>query len=81
MNINLTVLILNMFLLFEIYEYFYISFSKFNIIFVMKRKNQTIIHLLNYSLYKVITPNGWSIVIMDDNILFDNYQNLLDILK
>lgn len=40
----------------------------------MKRKNQTIIHLLNYSLYKVITPNGWSIVIMDDNILFDNYH-------
>ena len=74
MNINLTVLILNRFLLFEIYEYFYISFSKFNIIFVMKRKNQTIIHLLNYSLYKVITSNGWSIVIMDDNILFDNYH-------
>lgn len=40
----------------------------------MKRKNQNIIKILDYSIYKVITPNGWSIVIMDDNILFDNYH-------
>ena len=41
----------------------------------MTRKNQTIIKIENYSLYKVITPNGWSIVIMDDNILVDNYHS------
>ena len=41
----------------------------------MKRKNQSIIKIENYSLYEVITPNGWSIVIMEDNILFDNYHS------
>lgn len=40
----------------------------------MNRKNQTLIKIYNYSLYKVSTPNGWSIVIMDENILFDNYH-------
>ena len=42
---------------------------------VTDRKKQTVIKIENYSLYKAITPNGWSIVIMDDNILFDNYYN------
>ena len=36
---------------------------------------QILIKIENYSLYNVITPNGWSIVIMDDNILFDNYHS------
>ena len=41
----------------------------------MNKKSQKVIKILDYSLYKVITPNGWSIVIMDDNILFDNYHS------
>ncbi len=41
----------------------------------MNRKSQKVIKILDYSLYKSITPNGWSIVIMDDNILFDNYHS------
>ena len=41
----------------------------------MNRKKQTLIKIENYSVYNVITPNGWSIVIMDDNVLFDNYHS------
>lgn len=37
-----------------------------------KTQNKTIIG--DKILYKVITPNGWSIIIMPDNILIDNYH-------
>ena len=39
----------------------------------MTRKKQNQIPIGDKILYKVKTPNGWSIIIMPDNILIDNY--------
>ena len=44
-----------------------------------KTQNKTIIG--DKILYKVITPNGWSIIIMPDNILIDNYFPYLPIIS
>ena len=40
----------------------------------MTRKKQNQIPIGDKILYKVKTPNGWSIIIMPDNILIDNYH-------
>ena len=40
----------------------------------MTRKNQNKKPIGDKILYKVKTPNGWSIIIMPDNILIDNYH-------
>ena len=40
----------------------------------MTRKKQKQIPIGDKILYKVKTPNGWSIIIMPDNILIDNYH-------
>ena len=40
----------------------------------MTRKKQNQISIGDKILYKVKTPNGWSIIIMPDNILIDNYH-------
>ncbi|WP_405290296.1 hypothetical protein [Methanobrevibacter sp.] len=40
----------------------------------MTRKKQNKIPIGDKILYKVKTPNGWSIIIMPDNILIDNYH-------
>ena len=39
----------------------------------MTRKKQNQIPIGDKILYKVKTPNGWSIIIMPNNILIDNY--------
>lgn len=41
----------------------------------MSRKIQNKIMIGDKLLYNVKTPNGWSIVIMPDNILIDNYHS------
>jgi len=40
----------------------------------MSRKKQNKTPIGDKSLYKVKPPNGWSIIIMPDNILIDNYH-------
>ena len=40
----------------------------------MTRKTQNKTSVGDKILYKVKTPNGWSIIIMPDNILIDNYH-------
>lgn len=40
----------------------------------MTRKRQNKTTICDKILYKVKTPNGWSIIIMPDNILIDNYH-------
>lgn len=40
----------------------------------MARKKQNKSSVGDKILYKVKTPNGWSIIIMPDNILIDNYH-------
>ena len=40
----------------------------------MSRKKQNKSSIGDKILYKVKTPNGWSIIIMPDNILIDNYH-------
>lgn len=40
----------------------------------MSRKVQNKILIGDKMLYNVNTPNGWSIIIMPDNILIDNYH-------
>ena len=40
----------------------------------MYRKTQNRILVDDKIIYKVKTPNGWSIVIMPDNILIDNFH-------
>ena len=40
----------------------------------MTRKKQNQIPIGDKILYKVKTTNGWSIIIMPDNILIDNYH-------
>ena len=40
----------------------------------MTRKKQNKSTIGDKILYKVKTPNGWSIIIMPDNILIDNYH-------
>lgn len=40
----------------------------------MSRKTQDKTSIGDKIIYKVKTPNGWSIVIMPDNILIDNYH-------
>lgn len=40
----------------------------------MSRKTQNKIKLGDKLIYSANTPNGWSIVIMPDNILIDNYH-------
>ena len=40
----------------------------------MTRKKKNQIPIGDKILYKVKTPNGWSIIIMPDNILIDNYH-------
>ncbi len=40
----------------------------------MSRKKQNKAPIGDKILYKVKTPNGWSIIIMPDNILIDNYH-------
>ena len=40
----------------------------------MRRKKQDKNQIGDKILYKVKTPNGWSIIIMPDNILIDNYH-------
>lgn len=40
----------------------------------MKRKTQTMKTIGDKKVYSANTPNGWSIVIMPDNILIDNYH-------
>ena len=39
----------------------------------MARKKQNSTSIGDKILYKIKTPNGWSIIIMPDNILIDNY--------
>lgn len=38
------------------------------------RKNQNSTKIKDKQIYSAVTPNGWSIVIMPDNILIDNYH-------
>ncbi|MBR6927857.1 MAG: hypothetical protein IKH62_02385 [Methanobrevibacter sp.] len=40
----------------------------------MSRKTQSKTLIGDRILYNVKTPNGWSIIIMPDNILIDNYH-------
>ena len=40
----------------------------------MSRKTQNKILIGDKIIYRVNTPNGWSIIIMPDNILIDNYH-------
>lgn len=40
----------------------------------MSRKVQNKIFVGDKTIYSANTPNGWSIVIMPDNILIDNYH-------
>ena len=40
----------------------------------MSRKTQSKTLIGDSILYNVKTPNGWSIIIMPDNILIDNYH-------
>ena len=40
----------------------------------MKRKTQERTNLRDWVIYRAKTPNGWSIVIMPENILIDNYH-------
>ena len=40
----------------------------------MPRKNQDKTSIGDKIIYNVKTPNGWSIIIMPDNILIDNYH-------
>jgi len=40
----------------------------------MERKIQNSIMIGDKTIYKTITPRGWSIVIMPDNILIDNFH-------
>ncbi|WP_407408994.1 hypothetical protein [Methanobrevibacter sp.] len=40
----------------------------------MSRKNQDKTSIGDKIIYNVKTPNGWSIIIMPDNILIDNYH-------
>lgn len=40
----------------------------------MSRKNQDKKSIGDKIIYNVKTPNGWSIIIMPDNILIDNYH-------
>ena len=40
----------------------------------MKRKTQDRTNLRDWVIYRAKTPNGWSIVIMPENIRIDNYH-------
>ena len=44
-------------------------------IFVYDKKNSRQIYIGDKIIYNVKTQNGWSIVIMPDNILIDNYYS------
>ena len=41
----------------------------------MKEKDQNILEIYDKFVYSNITPKGWSIVIMPDKILIDNFHH------